>query len=398
VNSDIENSAEAEIEITSKNLSEINLLTGLNIPIEYENKAGMVVVKIIVPPGGSRLFLALNGKQTTKSTGLLTKLQPTLIRPSGDLQAKRLSPNVLTIDYLDLETSSFSKDGMYFMTAMYKLFEISGLKTGNPWQHKIQFKQQYLEMDNFTAESWFKASYHFTIDPALPDAALKSLQAVIERPDQWQIKLNGKILLPEPGKWWLDHHFPVFDLKGSIKKGINKIELSASKMTVFSELMPIYILGDFSLENSVKGFLIKPSIDPGLKSWKDSGMQFFGDQVSYSNSFIADAKNERFFIELKNWRGSVAAVWINGELVGNIGWKPFELEITEFVRAGENQVEVRLTGSLKNTLGYHHVVQTGWIDSPFSWNQGPELQPEGNAYQFLDYGLFEEFKIKRIPK
>jgi len=398
VNSDIENSADAEIEITSRNLSEINLLNGLSIPVEYENKAGLIVFKITVPPGGSRLFVALNGRSSSDSRNFETNLQPTPVKLSGTLQTKRLSSNVLTLDYLDLETKGFKKDAMYFMTAMYKLFVFFGLKTGNPWQHKIQYKKQYLEMDSLSADTWFKARYHFTVDPSLPDSALKSLLAVIERPDQWQIKLNGKVLKPESEKWWLDHHFPVYSLNQSIKTGVNVIELSASKMTVFSELMPVYILGDFSLENTGKGFLIKQAINPGLKSWKESGMQFFGDQVSYSNSFIANATKERFFIELGNWRGSVSAVWVNGKLAGNIGWKPYELEITDFIQSGENQVDVRITGSLKNTLGYHHVVQSGWIDSPFSWNQGPEIQPEGTAYQFLDYGLFEEFKIKKIAK
>jgi hypothetical protein len=398
VNSDLENSAEAEIQLTSRNLSEINLLNGLAIPVEYETKAGLIFLKITVPPGGSRLFLCLNGRGSSNSQSLPTNLKPTMVKPSGTLQSNRMSPNVLTIDYLDLETKGYRNHGMYFMTAMYKLFELSGLKTGNPWQHKIQYRQQYLEMDDFSAASWFKARYYFTVDPSFSDEASKSMQAAIERPDQWQVKLNGKLIKPEPGKWWLDHHFPVYNLNEGVKKGINEIELSATKMTVFSELMPIYILGDFSLENASKGFLIKPSISPGLRSWKDSGMQFYGNQVAYNNTFIADNTNERFFVELKNWRGSVAAVWVNGKMAGNIGWQPYELEITDLIQLGDNQVEVRVTGSLKNTLGYHHVIQSGWIDSPFSWNKGPEVQPEGSAYQFLDYGLYEEFVIKRIAK
>jgi hypothetical protein len=251
-------------------------------------------------------------------------------------------------------------------------------------------------MDNFTNDSWFKARYHFTVDQTITDDAVKSIQAVIERPDQWQVKLNGKDISAISDKWWLDRHFPVYQVGEYIKKGENTIELSAPKMTVFSELMPVYILGDFSLENTGKGFLIKPASNPGLHSWKESGMPFFGNKVSYSRSYTLDDTSGKFHVQLGPWKGSVAEVWVNGKNAGNIGWEPYELDITNYIQKGENVIDVRVTGSLKNTLGYHHVIQAGWIDSPWSWNEGPEKQPGGSAYQFLDYGLYKEFSLVRI--
>lgn len=402
VNSDLSHVAEADIGIKGRNLKEIDLSTGLPAPVAVFKKvaiAGMISFKISIPPGGSRLFFAGNDLADLKSSKMKDlKSITTIIKPSGELQTKRLTPNILTLDYLDMETKSFKKEDMYFMTAMYKLFEISGLKTGNPWQHKIQYKQQYLEMDKFTNESWFKAWYHFTVDQTMPDEAVKKMQAVIERPEQWQVKLNGKDISPIGEKWWLDRHFPIYQIGEFIMKGENIIELSAPKMTVFSELMPVYILGDFSLENSVKGFLIKPASNPGLNSWKESGMPFFSDKVSYSRSYTIDDTSGKFHIQLGPWKGSVAEVWVNGKNAGNIGWEPYELDITNYVQKGENMIDVRVTGSLKNTLGYHHVIQTGWIDSPFSWNQAPDKQPGGSAYQFLDYGLYKEFSLVRIFK
>jgi hypothetical protein len=250
-------------------------------------------------------------------------------------------------------------------------------------------------MDNFTSESWFKARYHFTIDASVTDDALKSMQAVIERPDQWSVKLNGKEMTPASDKWWLDRYFPVYEIGALIKKGENIIELSAPKMTVFSELMPVYILGDFNLENAAKGFLIKPATNPGLHSWKEKGLPFYGDKVSYSKTFTVVEPSGEFQVQLGPWKGAVAEVWVNGKNAGNIGWAPYQLDVSRFIQKGENLVEVRISGSLKNTLGYHHVVQSGWIDSPFSWNQGPVKQPSGSEYQFLDYGLFKEFSLMK---
>lgn len=400
VNSDLSDEAVADIEIKGRDLAEIDLNSGLPIPVEFSKKTGMASFTISVPPGGSRLFLISNktfsSQMPVETHNYASNASQNNMQPSGEITAKRLTPNILTLDYLDMETKSFKREDIYFMTAMYKLFEISGLKTGNPWQHKIQYKQRYLEMDNFTNDSWFKARYHFTVDASLPDEAVKTLEAVIERPDQWQVKLNGKDLLPVNGKWWLDRHFPVYRIGEYIRKGENTIELSASKMTVFSELMPVYILGEFSLENAAKGFLIKPAVNPGLHSWKETGMPFFGDKVSYVKSFAVDEISGKFLVQLELWNGSVAEVLVNGKNAGSIGWKPYELDVTKYIQKGENVVDIRITGSLKNTLGYHHVAQTGWIDSPWSWNQGPDKQPEGSAYQFLDYGLYKEFSLVRI--
>ena len=51
------------------------------------------------------------------------------------------------------------------------------------------------------------------------------------------------------------------------------------------------------------------------------------------------------------------------------------------------QVKPVITGSLKNTLGFHHKELEGWIDGPFSWNQAPDHQPHGEEYRFMEYGL-----------
>ena len=405
VNSDLLHPAEANIDIKGRRLAEIDLVTGQPVAAPEFKKAaigGMISFKITVAPGGSRLFFAGRTVETDNylslphiGKGRVETDNYLSLPPVGEMQTLRLSPNVLTVDYLDLDTKSFKKEDMYFMTAMYKLFEISSLKTGNPWQHKIQYRQQYLEMDNFTADSWFKARFHFNIDTTVSNEDLKAFQAVIERPDQWQIRLNGKEITPAHAAWWLDHHFPVYQIGESVKKGENIIELSAPKMTVFSELMPIYILGEFSLDKADKGFLIKSAVRPGFHSWKEKGMPFFGDKVSYMRYYSINDNTGRFLVRLGQWKGTVAEVWVNGKNAGNIGWDPYELDVTDLIQKGQNLVDVRITGSLKNTLGYHHVVQRGWIDSPFSWNQGPETQPGGEEYQFLDYGLFTEFNLIR---
>jgi hypothetical protein len=66
------------------------------------------------------------------------------------------------------------------------------------------------------------------------------------------------------------------------------------------------------------------------------------------------------------------------------------------LKAGQaNEVEVRVFGTLKNALGpFHNNPPLGraW---PGSFQQGAKGgRPAGQAYSVVDYGLFEDFKIK----
>ena len=50
----------------------------------------------------------------------------------------------------------------------------------NPWQHKIQYRQDYLSRDTFTEGSGFSVSYHFTIAEGTELDSLEGTRAVVE--------------------------------------------------------------------------------------------------------------------------------------------------------------------------------------------------------------------------
>ena len=84
---------------------------------------------------------------------------------------------------------------------------------------------------------------------------------------------------------------------------------------------------------------------------------------------------------------------MNGESSGIIGWEPYELDISDWIRNGRNEVEVKVTGSLKNLLGPHHNDPTYGLVTPWSFFYAPDHQPPGTAYHLVDYGLMEDFEI-----
>ncbi|MFW5835366.1 MAG: hypothetical protein ACOCU3_00270 [bacterium] len=61
---------------------------------------------------------------------------------------------------------------------------------------------------------------------------------------------------------------------------------------------------------------------------------------------------------------------------------------------GDNKVEVIVYGSHKNLLGPHHNVGRRGITTPWDFKRAPDIQPPGEEYDQLDYGLMEDFIIK----
>jgi hypothetical protein len=70
--------------------------------------------------------------------------------------------------------------------------------------------------------------------------------------------------------------------------------------------------------------------------------------------------------------------------------------VTKLVKKGTNTIEVRVIGTLKNTLGPHHNgpgLGSAW---PGSFQRGPESgPPAGDQYHTVDYGLFEPFVLRQ---
>jgi len=104
----------------------------------------------------------------------------------------------------------------------------------------------------------------------------------------------------------------------------------------------------------------------------------------------------RYVVGLGSWLGSVAKVLVNGQQPGYIASQPWELDVTDSIKAGENTIEVVVIGTLKNTLGPHHAGTLRGAAWPHMFQRGPENgPPPGSSYDTISYGLFEPFVLKQ---
>ncbi len=249
VNTDIHQPCSGVIESTARGMEQWNAHTGSISPYRFAETPDGVQAKFTLPPCGS-LLLFLSDESREPATATMGPMA--IVQPIGPPTIRRLEPNVLTLDYVDVTAGGESLRNAYFYAAQRLAFVENGMQ-GNPWDSAVQFRDELITKE-FPPTSGFEATYRFTIRDRVP----KSLVIVIERPDLYRITCNGKPVAPIAGKWWLDRSFGQLDLSQAARVGENTVTIHASPMTIYHELEPAYVLGDFSLQPTVSGFAIEP--------------------------------------------------------------------------------------------------------------------------------------------
>ena len=395
VNSHLENRASATVTLRGRYVSQLDLISGKIHGYPSRKQDGKVSFDIDLGPVGSALFAA-TGTKPEEHDYAPPSGRETVVEGIGALTVKRESENVLMVNYLDLKTAKSVRKDVYFMNALTGLFKENGVEMGNPWQHKIQYKKNSLALDTlFGADSWFEASYHFSIKPGLDPPAMKNMQAVVERPGLWRVFINGTEVPVLKNSFWIDKEFPRYPVGEHVKPGVNTLTLKAFRMNVLAEVMPVYILGDFLVRPATRGFEITGGGIGALGSWREAGLPFYSQKVAYTQKFnVAGADGAAFRVKLNRWNGSVAEVLVNGKEAGVIAFPPNELDVTGMLKEGTNEVTVKVTGSLKNTFGFfYRKSDYSWIYGPWEWDYAPTRIPAASEYFLIDYGLMEPFAL-----
>lgn len=397
VNSHPAKGASAEVTMEGKYVSKLDLISGDIFTYPSKVKNGKVSFQINLDPVGSALFLVSTQKPAESELPIVSGTE-TAIKNEGPVTVIRESDNILMVNYLDLKTSKSYQKDIYFMNALVCLFNENGVELGNPWQHKIQYKKDYLALDSlFKAESGFEASYHFQINANLDAVALRSIRAVVERPELWTVSINGTEVSKLEGSYWIDKGFPLFAVGPYLKQGKNTLTIKARRMNILAEIMPVYFLGDFLVNPAKQGFEIAGGEITSLGSWSKLGLPFYPHKVNYSQTFnLEKITGASYKVRLNHWVGSIAEVWVNGKTAGLIAWHPNEADVTSFLNEGSNEITVKITGSLKNTFGFYFYKMDRPVISPEMWNHAPEKTPGASEYILMDYGLFEPFDLIQV--
>ncbi len=390
VNTSIDSPSAGVVKSAARGIAKWDVATADIAPYAFEKTDTGVKARFELPPCGSLLlFLSRAPVTPVKEPARTTRR----INARGDLKVAPLEENVLTLDYVDITAGGETKTNTYFYRASQFAFVKNGMPR-NPWDSAVQFEDEFIKK-TFPADTGFEATYRFTIEERVP----QRLWIVVERPDLYTITCNGKTVTADKGAWWLDKAFGKIDIAALAKLGENRVTIKASPFTVYHELEPAYVLGTFRLRPAGSGFAILGDSNPGLKlgSWKSQGYPLYATGVSYTQECDVGQPKGHYVVELSKWYGSVAEVRVNGKSAGYIAYQPWQCDVTNLIRVGANAIDVRVIGTLKNTLGPHHgspPLGSAW---PGSFQKGPEAgPPPGNNYHTVDYGLFEPFVLNQV--
>lgn len=384
-NFDKNETAEIQLNMPGKSVIDLNTSDGSIEPYTFVKKKGRVHFAISLPPSGSQLLFISTQKGKSKKP----ELNERELLVSGKSTIKAIDPNILNIDYVELTMAKFKSEPMYFYSAGNKIWEEHGYPD-NPWVSSSQFKTELIDADTFPDGTGFTVCYPFFVDSEWNE---KEVKLVVERPWLYKVAVNGTLVSPLERERWMDPDFHVFEISDFVKKGRNEVVIKASPFSVYCELEPVYLLGDFAVIPQEKGWIIDNSKQLDFGSWKSQGMPFYGQTVSYSKTINVKIEND-FIIHLPKWKGTVAEVIIDGEHRGIIQSKPYEIKVR--LPYGKHEIAVIVNGSNKNILGPHHNFKTPGIVTPWSFKLAPEIQPAGNDYDLLDYGLMQDFEIYKL--
>jgi len=579
VNSSLDHASAGEVLTPLAGLERWDPQTGQVTPYAFTRAEGLTRGRFELPPSGS-LLLFLSRK--SRPAAAVAWGEPRPIPASGALETQRLEPNVLVLDYVDVTAGGETRKDVYFYRANQFAWQKNGVAR-NPWDSAVQFKDELIAK-TFPPESGFSASYRFTIQGPVP----ATLALVLERADLYTITCNGQPVRIRPGSWWLDQAFAKLDIAALARTGENVVAVKAAPFTIWHELEPAYVLGEFTVRPTERGFaiaadapltlgsaaaVVSHGINPdgtmwlsggigfeqdgqgkaiadrspfvvfdlgrvtelsgiriwnynenhvrdltargarslrisgatdlgaapypvqlgtfdlaqgsgqeapaellrvsaagvryvrfdilenyhGVKfpasgepldhgfvglaevqflgagnqlvpgvslqsvsgelathqrqaqhllngsglgesvsGWNRQGHPFYAAGVAYRQEFRVNDLNGKFTVKLGRWLGSVARVSVTGDLGAYISAPPWECEVTDDLRRGENRVEVVVIGTLKNTLGPHHAgsgLGSAW---PGMFQRGPEAgPPPGLSYHTVGYGLFEPFTLQQ---
>lgn len=387
-NSSLSETSTFTIEMKGQSVVELDAFTGELFFYPSEEKHGKVQFSGSLAPVGSKLLFIRPDKMEGLKTRKTFAGNGYKLEASGKMKTKRLQDNALIIDYLDLKQNGTERTAQYFMDANFDVFRAAGFKDGNPWFRAVQFKQDIVNKDVSEAPT-FSVVYSFEIMEKLKD--LSSCKLLCERASLYNITVNGHPVKEESVPF-LDKDFDLIPIAPWLHTGTNKIEMTAKKFSVDTEIEPIYILGDFSVISKDNKWVIGADLQLSVPATnQEIGAPFYPWEICYEKSYYLKDVNGSYLLSVPEWKGSALQVWVNGQKSGVIFAEPYRLDITNFMKLGDNVVELRVIGTMDNFFGPHHSRSHG-MTPPWDW-QKHDGNNKADGYILTDYGLFEDFEL-----
>ena len=171
---------------------------------------------------------------------------------------------------------------------------------------------------------------------------------------EWSLYVNGKQVKARPERSQVDAQMKAVDITKVLQKGENLIALRIVVTNATDGLLDLLKLtGDFSLVPDGSGSyrMAAPRTSLSPASWTSQGYPHFSGRAVYRRMFdLPEAfQGQRVFVE-PAMEDDVLEVIVNGQSAGVRLWEPYQIEVTDLLKPGENTIELRVANTLVNLL------------------------------------------------
>ncbi|HEY4208300.1 MAG TPA: RNA polymerase sigma-70 factor, partial [Puia sp.] len=210
-NSDMQATAHARVRIAGKKVLLLNTFTGKIEEYPTRREGANVSFETDLPAAGSLLYF-IGGDGIGNYP--MMKMSKEVAVALGKTSVVRPRVNTLMIDFCDVHIGDTLIKDEHVYYAADTVFKHFGFKDGNPWNTSVQFRRNIVDRDTISRGRGFSVTYLFNLDGDVP-----GLEAVVERAGAYTISINGKVVKPLPGRWWLDKHFRILAIGSYVRAG-----------------------------------------------------------------------------------------------------------------------------------------------------------------------------------
>jgi len=304
--------------------------------------------EFILPPAGSLLLTLGSSVDGSESEPQPYCLLFGDIKPlPTEFDFVRTEENVLVMDRISYSLDggrTFSKEDMEHRIRKH-LAEHFGTTAALEWQPWVAIRKKLFEGKGGP----IVLRYRFISDLDKPNASL-----VIEDIQKGKLTVNGQPVDTSSPGWHWDRGFGKVDISQLVVRGQNVVDF-AVHYDHLTEVESAYVVGDFGVEltDPFSSKIVAERSKLKLGSWSNQGYPFYPGRMIYKTDFTANA-GKRIFLRLLHPSGTLYKIRVNGVEVGSILWRPYEIEVTQHAKPGNNKLEIEVVSSLQNAWGPLH--------------------------------------------
>lgn len=251
---------------------------------------------------------------------------------------------------------------------------------------------------------------------------IDSLHIANESLNKFDIKVNGSPFIFEDSDFNIAQHLVVGENVISLtanfspsEKFMNayttatKSENELKKLYFDTEIEALYLVGDFlvktggafrPLDKNAYRYIGDFSIESSKETLNISGLHmqgfpFFCGKLCLSKKF--NLSDTQYCIKFAPYGINAVTVTVNGKKMPPVIWEPYEVNLSEYLLKGDNEIEIELSTTMRNLFGPHHIpLGELYTVNPGDYYRGGSVWNHMNPTPWDENYCFTKFGIDSI--